>query len=457
MTADDVTTRLVNSALTRRRFLERSAVVGGALAAGNILAACGGDDDDDGGGAAPTGQDLGQQLRTILGEPKNLLQNGPGNFDVIGSWPLTGPGSIYGKLQSEGFEFGAQHVSAWTNGKLKFQVQAVDNAGGDPQKSVANARQAGLAKEPIFPTSYIFGFGAQPALIAQYKMLSLDPGGGTGPLAQGLPYCYGFRASYPQDLIPGLLQTITRLNSDVSSMAVVDAEVNADYNGSNEDFCRQAATEAGLEMASFTTAPLGQTDYSSVISQVKESDPDTAIFLNFGTDVGYCAREVQRQALDTVNGGIDFTPDGAQIAGPAFKDWIFSHDYVNVTEPPSDFAELFVTSWEDEKGDPPENYNAAYYAAAFAYAIMMDRILGFNGDINSGPDYVKALDQDPSFPHVYGGSGKQTGAIVLDKKLHTPKSIPILAFRAEGTGSTQDITLLATYDIGGRNYQPLES
>lgn len=224
MTADDVTTRLVSSALTRRRFLERTAVVGGALAAGNILAACG--DDDDEGGNAPSGQNLGKQLQDILGKPENLLAKGPGNFDVIGSWPLTGPGSIYGKLQSEGFKFGADHVEAWTNGKLKFQVEAVDNGGGDPQKSVANARQAGLAHEPIFPTSYIFGFGAQPALIAQYKMLSLDPGGGTGPLAIGLPYCYGFRASYPQDLIPGLLKTITRLNSDVSKLAVVDAEVN---------------------------------------------------------------------------------------------------------------------------------------------------------------------------------------------------------------------------------------
>jgi branched-chain amino acid transport system substrate-binding protein len=456
MTSDDVTTRLVSSELSRRLFLKRSAVVGGALVSGNILAACGGDDDN-GGGNAPSGADLGKQLQDILGTPKNLLAKGPGNFNVIGSWPLTGPGSIYGKLQSEGFKFGADHVEAWSNGKLKFQVEAVDNGGGDPQKSVANARQAGLAKEAIFPTSYIFGFGAQPALIAQYKMLSLDPGGGTGPLAIGLPYCYGFRASYPQDLVPGLLQTITRLNSDASKLAVVDAEVNADYNSSNEDFVRGAAPKAGLNLVSYTTAPLGQTDYSAVISKVKESSPDVAVFLNFGTDVGYCAREVQRQALDTVNGGVDFTPDGAQIAGPAFKDWIFSHDYINVTNPPSDFAKLFVTSWEDENGDPPENYNAAYYAAAFAYAIMMDRILGFGGDINDGADYVKALDQDPSFPHVYGGSGKTTGAIVINPKTHTPTSIPILAFRAEGTGSTQDITLLATYDIGGAKYQVLGS
>jgi ABC-type branched-subunit amino acid transport system substrate-binding protein len=456
MTVDDVTTRLVNSALTRRRFLERTAVVGGSLAAGNILAACG-DDDDDGDGDAPTGQQLGQQLRDILGEPRNLIAEGPGNFDITGSWPLTGPGSVYGELQSEGFRYGAEHVAAWTNGKLRFQAEAVDNAGGDPQKSVANARGAGLAREPIFVTSYIFGFGAQPALIAQYKMLSLDPGGGTGPLAQGLPYCYGFRASYPQDLVDGLLETITRENSDASTLAVVDAEINADYNGANEEFSRGAAQRAGLELVSFSTAPLGQTDYASVISAVKEDDPNVVVFLNFGTDVAYCAREVQRQALDATYGGIDFTPDGAQVAGPAFRDWIFSHDYINVTDPPSDWSKLFVDSWESDNGNPPENYNAAYYASAFAYAIMMDRILGFGGDIQNGADWLRALEQEPTFPHVYGGNGSQIGEIVLDPETHSPTSIPILGFRAEGTGSTEDITLLAEYDIGGRNYQPIES
>lgn len=444
------------SLLTRRHFLKGTAAVGGALATGDVLAACGGGDDS-GNGNAPAGKQLGQQLQDILGPPKNLLKNGPGTFKVTGSWPLTGPGSIYGKLQTEGFKYGAEHVAAWTNGKLRFQVETTDNAGGDPKKSVANARQAGLAKEPIFPTSYIFGFGAQPALIGQYKMLSLDPGGGTGPLAQGLPYCYGYRASFPQDLVPGLLETIKRQESAVAKVSVVDAEVNADYNGSNETFAKDAIGKAGLQSVGYTTAPLGQTDYSAVISKVKEGGPDAVVFLNFGTDPGYCAREVQRQALDAVYGGIDFTPDGAQIAGQAYKDWIFSHDYINVTDPPSDFSKLFVDSWEADNGDPPENYNAAYYASAFGYAITMDRILGNGGDISKGEDWLKAFEQGLSFPHVYGGNGSKVGQIVIDKKTHTPTSIPILGFRADGTGSTQDITLLATYDIGGKNYQEVQS
>src|SRR4051812_49900077 len=107
----------LTSALSRRGFLVKSAAAGGALAAGGLLAACGGGDDSTsaattgGGGsttATATGGALGDQLKKILGEPKNLLKEGPGNFKIVGSWALTGQGSIYGKLQSEGFLFGCE-------------------------------------------------------------------------------------------------------------------------------------------------------------------------------------------------------------------------------------------------------------------------------------------------------------------------------------------------------------
>lgn len=448
----------VVSALTRRGFLTKTAAVGGALAAGNLLAACGGGSGGGGGGStaaatAPTGEALGEELREILGAQSNLMKEGPGNFNIVGSFPLTGPGSIYGKLQSEGFRFGAEAVSAWTDGKLNFKLEAVDNAGGDPQKSVANARKAGLAGDPIFLTSYIFGFGTQPAIIDQYEMLTLDPGGGTGPLAKGLPYCYGFKTAFPVDLIKGLMKTIQELNPDVKTFSVIDAEVNAEFNGANKEAAEGFAKELGGEVISYDTAELGATDYSAVVSKVKEAGADSIITLSFGTDPGYQARELQRQGVTVPLGGVDFTPDGTQIAGPAYKGWVFSDDFLDVEDPPSDWSKLFVKTWEAEKGSPPENYNAAYYVSAFAYAIMMDRILGFGGDIQSGKDWLKALEMDTTFPHVYGGAGSDIGKIVLNKKTHSPDQITCIGFESEGTGNTQGIVPLATYGIDASEYK----
>ena len=66
-------------------------------------------------------------------------------------------------------------------------------------------------------------------------MLTLDPGGGTGPIAQGLPFCYGFRASYPEDMIGGLIQTILLENPDIKTWAMVDAEIGPEYNGREQN------------------------------------------------------------------------------------------------------------------------------------------------------------------------------------------------------------------------------
>jgi ABC-type branched-subunit amino acid transport system substrate-binding protein len=436
-----------------RRFLVRTAVIAviavlaGGGVAGSGLAA------EEATQAPPTDPALGKKLRQILGTPKNLLKQGPGNFTVTTSFPLTGQGSIYGKLLTDGFRFGAEHVAAWTNGKLRFQLDAADSKSGDPQATVSNARRAGLAGRPIFLTGYWFGAGSQIPLIQKYRMLTLEPGGGTGPLLKGLPYAYGFRASYPDALVGGLLTMIKKFNPDVTRLAVVDAQVNAPYKAANERVARRFANRLKLKLVSFTTAPFARQDYSKEIAQVKEADPDVVIFLTFGTDVAHQAREVKRQGIDAVFGGVDFTPDGAKIAGSAFKDWYFSHDYINVQNPPSAWTKLFVDSWRKKFNDAPENYNAAYYSAVFAFAILMDRILGAGGNIKDGRAWLKALEQKPVFPHVYGGAGQKIGQIVLDKKTHSPKSIPILGFQARGTGDTEDITIRATYDIDGRNFK----
>jgi hypothetical protein len=47
--------------------------------------------------------------------------------------------------------------------------------------------------------------------------------------------------------------------------------------------------------------------------------------------------------------------------------------------------------------------------------------------------------------------------MVLDLKTHSPSAIPMIAFKDNGTGSYEDITQLATYDIGGRDFKLLNT
>ena len=54
--------------------------------------------------------------------------------------------------------------------------------------------------------SYVDDLGAMLAGTAQYKMFTLDGGGGTSIFGQGQPYFWGTRAITPNDPMPGLFQ-----------------------------------------------------------------------------------------------------------------------------------------------------------------------------------------------------------------------------------------------------------
>jgi ABC-type branched-subunit amino acid transport system substrate-binding protein len=455
--------------LTRRRFIRSSASAGAALSAGGLLAACGSSGNSSSGTAASgstatapksgTTSAIGTQLQKILGQPKNILAKGPGKLSIAGQFALTGAGSIYGQLQSGGFKYGAQHVSEWTNGKLVFDTKYYDNKSGIPQAEAAAGRQAGLSGVPVFINSYIFGFGAILPFAKQYKMFCPDPGGGAGPIPGPFapaPYCYGFRASYPTDVLDGMFKYLREKFPDKKKWATVQPVIAPPYNNAVANYCKKLYTTYNIDHVGEQLAPLGANNYSSTVQKLKQLNPDVIITTSFGTDVAYQAKEIQRQGLNVLNGTVDFNPTLAKLAGPAIKDWYFGFDYLNTVNPPSDWSKFFVTNWEKDNGGAlPSFYNAADYVTAFAVARLVDQILGSGGDIKSGDAYVKALEANPAFPHVYGGNGATLGQMIIDPKTHSPKSIPMLLFQSQGTGNVKDITPLATYNVKAADYKVL--
>jgi ABC-type branched-subunit amino acid transport system substrate-binding protein len=447
--------------LSRRRFLAGAAAVGTALAGGNLLAACGGDDS---GGQASGGaalsraeQELGERLRAILGPPDNLLKSGPGRFDTSAMFGLTGTGAGTGKAQQAGHRFGAEHVRAWTNGKLDLNTKYYDHKSGDPQASSNAVRQAGLAGNPFMIMSFSFGFGAVPPVAEQFKILCLDPGGGTGPIFAGLPYCYGTRASWPEDPQAGLTKTIKALHPDAKRFAVVSAQVSDDWNTQIRKTMEDLYQRENIELVDFVLGEVGATDYSTLVSKLRALNPDATVFMTFGVDPGYQAREVRRQGMGGIFACSERQKETVEVAGDTFKDWYFGFDSLNVEEPTNDWTTLFVEEFGKTNQGTPGIYEAGYYVNAFAHAFLMDRVIGAGDDITKGESYVKALEANPKFPHVYGGSGSTLGEMVLDLKTHSPSAIPMIAFKDNGTGSYEDITQLATYDIGGRDFKLLNT
>lgn len=448
-------------ALTRRTFMQRSGVAGAALAGGGLLAACGSSSKSSSAKAAapakPTA--MGDQLQKILGKPTNLLAKGPGKFSLVGQFALTGAGSIYGVLQTDGWKLGTQHVAEWTNGRLVLDTTYYDNKSGLPQAEAAAGRQAGLAGTPILVSSYIYGFGALLPFSKQYKMFTPDPGGGSGPIPgpfEGKPYCYGFRASYPTDVLDGLYKYLRTKFPDKKKWFTVQPVIAPPYNNAVQAYQNNLNKTYNIESLGQVLAPLGATNYASTIEKVKSANPDVVIWTSFGTDTGYQAAEMARQGVTVINGAVDFQPAIIKVAGSALKDWYFGIDYLNTVNPPSDWSKFFLSEWHKvHPGAVPNPYNAAYYITAFAVARLMDDIIGSGGSLKSGDAYVKALEANPSFDHVYGGNGSTIGKLVMDTTTHSPKAIEMLCFQYLGGGSASNIKPLATYNVKAAGYKPI--
>jgi branched-chain amino acid transport system substrate-binding protein len=450
------------SALTRRRFIKSSAVAGSAVAATGVLAACGSSSKSSSSVASTpkvskgTSSAAGTQLQSILGVPKNIMAKSPGTLKVAAQLALTGAGSVYGTTQSAGWAYGVQQVADWTNGKLVLDTKYYDNQSGVPQAEAAAGRDAGLSGVPVLLSSYIFGFGAILPFSAQYKMFTPDPGGGAGPIPgpfEGKPYCYGFRSGYPTDCFDGIVKYFKEKLPSAKRWVLEQPVIAPPYNDAVETYTKKLFAQYGMDYAGQVIAPLGATDYTSTIQKIKALNPDVVLYSSFGTDIAYMAKEAISAGAKWMSAGIDFQNVLAKLAGPALKNWYLGFDFLNVDKPGNDWATYFIKEWtSSHKGVAPDYYNAGDYCTAFAVAELIDRILGAGGDITDGSQYVKQLEANNTFPHVYGGPGK-TGKIVIDTTTHSPSSLEMQLFQPPANGQVSPVKPLANYNLKAAGFQ----
>jgi ABC-type branched-subunit amino acid transport system substrate-binding protein len=192
-------------------------------------------------------------------------------YDLGAVLPLTGPGAFYGRVQASGVKLAVAHIAAL--GGPNFNVIYKDGKGGDPQAGVQVTRELGLANVPAMLASYAADLGSMLTGIAQYKIFTLDGGGGTSLFAQGKPYFYGALAITPNDAMPGVARFIHEAMPRVKKVAALgwnlgplNAPITADVNKWLES---QHLVPGITELAK-----IGATDYSSSIEKLREDKPD---------------------------------------------------------------------------------------------------------------------------------------------------------------------------------------
>jgi branched-chain amino acid transport system substrate-binding protein len=468
--------------VTRRQVLTGLGTAGAAVVlAPSILAACGSDNSGSSsattasGGAATTAASGGATTTAASGGAATTAASGGSSgaiptVDQLGALlgvdaatsgkgltipagavlALTGTGSFYGKTMSRGLDLAAKHIEAAGGPKITYTY--LDHKSGDAAAGKAAITELGSKNIAVKFASYVDDLGAMLDGTAQYKMFTLDGGGGTSTFGQGKPYFWGTRAITPNDPLPGLFKYTkeTLPNAKTIGMVVWDL---GEPNNSNikADILKKIADGGYTHNGLYEFVPVGGQDFSQVIPKVKANEPDILLVSIYGQDPGSFANQAETAGLKATMFNFEFTPDGVNASkGTYDKNGItFAYDYFDAGSPKSPLAKFFVQEFKKEYGgDSPDFYAANFYENAFVLWEVIRRTLKSGGDVKSGDALDKSLQSNLTVVSVYGGDDKTVGTYTLDPTTHSVTKREMGVFEYKGG----KVTPKAFFGIGGDGY-----
>lgn len=448
-------------AITRRRLLKGAGTT--ALVAGSapLISACGSSSTSSshGGGSTATaatttsggasGGDIASQLRQILDLPTGKAAGQGLTIPVGASMAFSGPSSIYGQIDYAGITLAVNHIKAL--GGPNLQVQARDNGLADPAKGVANAREWGNAGVPIVLTSGgATGFSELP-YYPQYKMVGIEAGGAT-KINEGKPFFYQTRSEYPTDMMQGIVEYVKAKHPSFKKALWCTLDYGTAIDDAQESGVKAVLTGAGYQYLGKVLAPPTSTDYSAMLSSIRQANPDFVVCLFPGALAGIFMKQYATSGLNTQIIGQDYTPDAQKIAGSAMNNYEFAFDYFDANNPPNQWAKLFVSEYgKANKGALPTYYSANYYESTFLIWQLIREIIAKGGDpTKQGTAYVDAIAANPAFPSLYGGNGAAHGMKVIGLQTHSLVRVPMVYASVNGSGT---VSILATFNKGGTNFK----
>jgi len=393
-----------------------------------------------------TGGVTGDQLKNVLGvKPDEKLGTGM-KFKLGIVLAMTGPGSYYGRIQGNGAKLAVAQIKA--AGGPDIELVYKDHKSADAQAGARAAKELGIDGVPAVLSSYVGDIGAMFPGIRQYKMLTLDGGGGTSDFGQGKPFFWGMRAIEPDDDFIGALKYWKATDPKIKRVSLV----YFDQGPANEIVLTNfntALKDTGLELASTELTTIGATDYSATIARLKSTNPDAIFLFGTGVDPGYFMKQLVNAGSKVPVIGSEYITDAAEVAGSAFDNYMFATDWFDAARPSNPWSKLFLNSYVKEFNLQPEINAANYYEDTFAIWELIRRVLAKGGNVDSGEELQTALLADPRFKSVYGGSATELGVIALDTRSHSVKQRPLGVYKANGGKPVP----VATFDLGGANFQ----
>jgi ABC-type branched-subunit amino acid transport system substrate-binding protein len=386
------------------------------------------------------------QLKSMLGvDPK---YSGKGlTLDCGLVFPLTGFGAIYGTHMMDLPHLAIKHIKDM--GGPTFNLIVKDNKSGDPDAGVEAVRELGAAHVGMELASYAADLGSMIPGINKFKLFSLDGTGGTALFAVDKPYFWGTIAKTPTDAFPGLAKYLAAKMPGAKRAAFCGWDLGPLTDIILKD-ARKYLSASKIELVADERTAISETDYSSNIQKIKASNPDVIFIAMYTEDPGYFMKQY---ALSGINKPVFTFADtiaARQVAGTAYNNLYFAFDYFDGVHPTNPWAKFYVSQMAKiEPGFTPDFYSANTYEDFFTLWDCVRRVLKKGGNPKDGAQLDAALQANPTFKSLYGGTSTEIGTMEFNLADHSVKRRPmrILQFR-DGTMNT-----LATFDIGGKDFR----
>jgi len=229
-----------------------------------------------------------------------MLLTGIASAEVIkmgGLAPLTGTYTEYGVGFEIGFQMAIDEINAagGVNG-YTFEVDVQDSE-GDAVVSTTLATQF-AEDDDIYVLLGDFTSGACKAnaeICDLYGITQLSPTASAADYAAMSPYCFSIMGRQDAEA-PYLAKYILGKYLGVDSCAVV--RVDSDWGLScYENFEKQCVVE-GIEIKAHETYATGETDFSSIVTKVRASEPDCLVVLDQGNSVSAIFNQADADGWD---------------------------------------------------------------------------------------------------------------------------------------------------------------
>lgn len=423
-----------DQALTRQRLLGGAVKAGAAAAFGGAL-------------FGSAGSAYARSFMVVSSSPINKIfgpggkQAGQGYTHHHGlTHAITGAGAAFGVIATRATKLAIQQIK--DAGGPNIRQSIVDHKTGVVEAQVSGVRRI-ISQDDIttLESSWLATTLATLPLVQQHHVLTFNGG---GPSSQQLnkDYLWLPGVMYGTDPLGGMLAWLAK--NGAKNISVV-----GDLPSGVVDFGKQAkklwpTIQKGGKVLSVETFNSGLTDFGSIVARVKAVKPDAIVTDSLGTDLGNIVKQFREGGIKQPIMGVIFDSQAAKLAGK----WIDSYHFATGHYDPgakNPFNQQFVAAHKKAYGVEPEYYGGIYYENIFIVWELIRRVIKNGGNPSDGKQLQQALEQNPSFYTVFGGSPSKIARISFNKDHSANLPMGVFAVKNGKPVKLQAITKTAPY------------